>query len=234
MHRRLIIHWLVTAATGASFALLAVVLTLWVRSYTAYDKIVFSSPANRLWQIRACEGEIYVDLIHGWPGPQPLRWCGDRNPKARGPLYLQAGTGEYPLGFTESHWRGLKVTNIYYQFALNANGRGYVCDADGLLPVRPVYYWREQRTRMLPLSYSKGLLFQSVDLGRLIIYAALLAMLPAWRWGLPTAVAIGSSLMQRRRGRTGVCPICGYDLRATPDRCPECGTQIAIPDRAQA
>ena len=36
-------------------------------------------------------------------------------------------------------------------------------------------------------------------------------------------LVVGSFLARRRGLRVGVCRVCGYDVRATPVRCPECG-----------
>jgi hypothetical protein len=47
-------------------------------------------------------------------------------------------------------------------------------------------------------------------------------------WMLSVASGLSAIAIWRARGkarrRTGCCPSCGYDLRATPERCPECGT----------
>jgi hypothetical protein len=40
---------------------------------------------------------------------------------------------------------------------------------------------------------------------------------------LPTIVIL-KKRRTRRAKLQGLCPSCGYDLRATPDRCPECGS----------
>jgi hypothetical protein len=55
----------------------------------------------------------------------------------------------------------------------------------------------------------------------------LLVGVPHWTLALLLALPPALRLRShRRRPRTpGVCRSCGYDLRATPERCPECGLE---------
>jgi hypothetical protein len=58
-----------------------------------------------------------------------------------------------------------------------------------------------------------------------------LASLPGAWWLL---VRVSRSIRAKVRRSYGHCATCGYDLRATPDRCPECGVVSEVPPAAAA
>jgi len=50
--------------------------------------------------------------------------------------------------------------------------------------------------------------------------------------GIPPLISLAwlpVRLRRRRRERAGLCAVCGYDLRASLERCPECGSAIVRP-----
>lgn len=63
-------------------------------------------------------------------------------------------------------------------------------------------------------------------------YSRTSVAIPYWLVLFVTALLPGRTLARlardryRRAFRPGVCRSCGYDLRGTPERCPECGTAM--------
>ena len=53
------------------------------------------------------------------------------------------------------------------------------------------------------------------------LLTAIAALLTAW-----SARRLARQIIQRRRLHSNQCPTCGYDLRASPQSCPECGTPV--------
>jgi hypothetical protein len=146
--------------------------------------------------VRSCFVSDRIGRVHHTPGINE-----DHH------VYLRADRGVLTVS-----WGGDRAENFsdikwtYYEFDPTPGNRAYPGDAPAAMRIVGIGW---ENTRMLMTGEFHGEFRMSMM--TIVAVAA-----------LPAAAAI--TLRRARRPRGGdACLACGYDLRATPERCPECG-----------
>ena len=112
-------------------------------------------------------------------------------------------------------------------FAASARGR-FIAARDTYIVNPPGWRWASAPDRGITIEDPLGAL---ADLGISVHWRGVTCphALAAFTLTILPALHFFAALRSRRLHRTGHCPRCGYDLRATPARCPECGAEAEGP-----
>jgi hypothetical protein len=135
-------------------------------------------------------------------------WCDDY---ASVPMSLRGDT----VQVTAESVRGtleFRITRM--PGMLLAGTASLVTDVPGGNPAYPAALWSFSAERA-----GDGL--AGPGTGRIGIY------FPLWMVMIVSCAVPVLMLLRRPKRPPNTCAHCGYDLRATPDRCPECGTVVA-------
>jgi hypothetical protein len=185
--------------TALSLLLFVATVVIWVRSYWRADQLGYGRVRTDTYPVY---NGILVASTHGGLRIQPIRYSGK-------PLPPDA-YAHLPIG-----WQWTTFTAEPYPLSPEATG-----------DERSLWNRIGFEAKMVGFDVPEGL--------QLISYRVTVVTLPYYSVALLTGILpfVRACLWGRRyhrskkRSRLGLCLTCGYDLRATPDKCPECGTPI--------
>jgi hypothetical protein len=214
---------LLNVLTALSLLLCVALCVLWARSNTYSDRWTVAAAGGRLWSVGSVHDYIHLETVDGWPVDVPLYWqaidLGTGRPTRpsvpadEGFLYYVGQGGPGGLGL-ESWQAPHSVVRLV---------RGRLCTyAAGRPPDSPIVVGPDGAAREAGTGrpvYTAALTYHEVAVPSGLACAATGAAPLTW-----LALRLGRRVRSRRRRRLNQCPSCGYDRRATPGRCPECGT----------
>jgi hypothetical protein len=192
-------------SAAVSLVLCLATAALWVRSSSVIDMLFFDRWARHT--VTAYDADM--SRKHGYEADVTLR-----NHR-----------------FRLASWRGALVLDYLYQSSGYSWDRMKSAGLDRPSVEGPRYGYSRERIGIASMHYVtygqqwSGLGFRGGKITRSATDFLRFWCIPMYVPVVATAFLPTAWLRRhvRRRSRAGSCMRCGYDLRATPDRCPECG-----------
>ena len=207
--RKRMTRCLLNLLSALSLLVCVAVCVLWIWSHARAYR------ATIVWPVR--QGEVRSLLLYTGRGGVDFSFghsamVGERKLTPDG-LRFRHHVEEHPVHAGQAKAEALKYRHTACGFG-----------ADAYATVMPFYEWHGD----FSASFGRQIATLTVSSRRVWVpcwaVALALVVLPLRRLG-----HFARGRRGRYRGARGLCPSCGYDLRATPGQCPECGAPAKAP-----